>query len=1008
MNPTTELRKFGISDAVTRPFASDSAHELVEYLDLLPSEVREGFPLPLDGAVEHDQRAVLYYLAEDRLSVAPNDRESQLLRLNRSLASRGERAYLAIVKPGRLEVAPVRLGDVSPSWLEFDANSHEAINFYSNLVHGKIPGQESDDPDLVFDEMYKLLLAGADSIAHKIGRDNTLSLVGRALFFRFLCDRHVITENDRAKICESADVLRACFDNSENAYRTSKWLDDTFNGHFLPFRERGTREFFNDLNRSAIVFTNLKAIVRGLEPRGNSQYQHRFSWAAFDFAHVPVGLLSQVYEAFSWKWDPQNSEDTSVHYTPRNIAVTLVEEAFAALTDPHNAKVLDPACGAGVFLVLAFRRLYTERWRASGIRPDTKEIRKILETQLCGFDISESALRLTALSLYLTAIELDPNPIPPEKLKFKDLEGLVLFNHRADTDPDQGPVVGSIRPDIGNEFNEKFHLVLCNPPWSKIDDNDVVEGLDSASKDIVSSKDKELGEGYQNPRGEPDLPFVWKATQWCRPGGQIAMVLPARILFRQGDIASHARKSLFRLIRFTGIVNCSNIRKTKVWPDMDQPFMLAFAENEAPQDDSQFWFVSPQADFSLNRLGDLRIDAYSAHVLRSHDVLREPSLLKTLAIGTWLDAEVIRKVRNAPVTPFAQYWTKQLGLTSSKGYVVSNKCEPSDASLMHGLKDIGDAKDLACQFSVDADDCDAFTLAVLDRTRIRKDRVDPLEVYRGPLLLLKQSLPTDPEKGLAVICDDDIAYNQSFYGYSAKGHPQADLLVRYLQLFVHSRIWRHFLLCTSPKIATERPVFLKGDFDACPFVPLEQVPIDKHADIVQLSEQLANGSEATFSEIDTFFCQIYGLTKSDILVIEDTLVVRNPHDELGVCGSTAPKSQEIRNFISEVKKAIKPFAKRVSLNIEVAEHGDQSDKDAFRFLFVSTGEDGGLSIPALQKLILQLADQTGASMIIQEQDGNLLVGILNQYRYWTKSRARLLAADILRDHFAKLEELHTS
>ena len=43
-------------------------------------------------------------------------------------------------------------------------------------------------------------------------------------------------------------------------------------------------------------------------------------------------------------------------------------------------------------------------------------------------------LKLTALSLYLTAIELDPKPIPPEKLRFNALNNLVLFNHRREDD----------------------------------------------------------------------------------------------------------------------------------------------------------------------------------------------------------------------------------------------------------------------------------------------------------------------------------------------------------------------------------------------------------------------------------------------------------------------------------------------------------------------------------------------------------------------------------------------
>ncbi len=1004
MNLSTELRKFGISETVTRSFGVNTAPELLNYLDLIGKVDGNQTRLPLDGAVEHDQRAVLYYVSEDKLAVSPNDRTNQLAMLNRSIGSRGERAHLAIVKPGKLEISPVRLGEISPNWTEFNAENQDAINFYSNLVHGKIHGLDGEDSDLVFDEMYKLLLTGADAIAHVIGRDNVLSLVGRALFFRFLYDRNIITEEHRSDICSTANELRGCFDNSENAYRTSKWLDQTFNGHFLPFRKRGTRQFFNDLNRSKIVFPNLKAIVRGLEPLGNNQYQHRFDWAVFDFAHVPVGLLSQVYEAFSWKWDKNNSEETSVHYTPRNIAVTLVEEAFAAMTTPHQARVLDPACGAGVFLVLAFRRLYTEHWKVTRKRPDTKAIRQILETQLCGFDISESALRLTALSLYLTAIELDPNPIPPEKLKFKDLNELVLFNHRTDSDPEAGAVVGSIRPDIGTKFDSQFDLILCNPPWSQITDNvEVVEGLNSASRDIVSRRNEELGKDYQNPRGEPDLPFLWKATEWCRPKGQIAMVLPARILFRQGDIATRARTSLFRLIQFTGIVNCSNVRKTKVWPDMDQPFMLAFANNVVPEDDSQFWFVSPQADFSQNQLGELRIDAHSAHVLANANVLQDSWLLKSLAIGTWLDVEVVRKLHSRDMAPLKKYWEEDLKLQSNKGYSVDGKAQKKDSSLMLGMPDVGQANKTPLRFTVDLARCTPFDKPQLCRSVLDYDGDDPLRPYRGPILLVRQSLPRNRKNGVSLSCYADVVFSQSFYGYSGHTHSNPKLVVKYLHLFAHSQIWSYYVLCTSAKLGVERPLFLKSDFDAAPIVPLDHLPLNLQAKIEPMAELLDAGSDAVFENIDAFFADVFGLSEHDSQTIDDTLTVRNPHDELGVRGSTPPTEVESKQFCSEVKRLIRPFAKRVGLQLHVSELQDRSTNDAFQFLRVSTVAKGVVSNKQLQHLILRLADQTGASLIIQKDEDGLLIGILNQYRYWTKSRARLLAADILRDHFVDFE-----
>jgi type I restriction-modification system DNA methylase subunit len=170
--------------------------------------------------------------------------------------------------------------------------------------------------------------------------------------------------------------------------------------------------------------------------------------------------LSQVYEAFCWKREPQPAEEMSVHYTPRNIAATIVDEVFDSLPNASESRVLDASCDAGVFLVLAFRRLYRERWAATGVRPGTKEIRKILEQQLTGFDISESALRLSALSLYLTAIELDPEPIPPSKLRFKELRKHVLFDYRRADDPQEGLVIGSLGSHVNGQVAGKYDVVM--------------------------------------------------------------------------------------------------------------------------------------------------------------------------------------------------------------------------------------------------------------------------------------------------------------------------------------------------------------------------------------------------------------------------------------------------------------------------------------------------------------------------------------------------------------------
>ncbi len=163
----------------------------------------------------------------------------------------------------------------------------------------------------------------------------------------------------------------------------------------------------------------------------------------------------------------------------------MVHASFAALKrdrKAHSAKILDPAAGAGVFLITAFRELVRERWREDGVRPDTDMLRKILYEQVRGFDINDSALRFAALGLYLMSIELDPAPKPVEKLKFlRKFEGEVLFNLA----PDATDRLGEPRSKVGPEHIGAYDLVIGNPPWSRA---------------LISDKPWKIGEGL-HPQG---------------------------------------------------------------------------------------------------------------------------------------------------------------------------------------------------------------------------------------------------------------------------------------------------------------------------------------------------------------------------------------------------------------------------------------------------------------------------------------------------------------------------
>lgn len=1018
INLSRELASYGINSRSrsVRWFRGDATPDLIDYLDLLPPAPQgaDENVMP-DGVAENQDRPLLFFVSESRLATAAEEQRKQIAGMQRALACRGDRAYLALVRPGTIDVVPVSLRDRSPAWRTYRAGTPEAVTFFSRLALGRCDDLPAgNDVDFLFNEMFKLVDRTATRLEQlKIKRTDVISLVGRALFLRFLVDRQIVRTSDLKKIAPRAATLAHCFDTAENATATSQWLDRTFNGDFLPLTDNGSVEFFEGVGQrtGSRVFFHLGGIIRGEEPSGDDGFQLRLPihWGHLDFAHIPVGLLSQVYERLSWKWDHSNARSTSVHYTPRNIAAALVGEAFDSLPDAAAARVLDPACGAGVFLVIAFRRLYRELWKKTRQRPDTKAIRTILEQQLVGFDISDSALKLAALSLYLTAIELDPDPVPPEKLRFKALrhsKHAVLFDWRKADDKPEGPVIGSLGGHLGDQFEAAFDLVLCNPPWTNIESKykAVSDQLNVISRAIVTRLDAAVGETYQNPDSVPDLPFLWRSVQWTKPDGRIAMALPARTLFKQGTMAWATRAAIFRLIEVTGIINCSNLRKTKVWPEMDQPFMLLFGRNRRPKANHRVHFISPHTDIRLNSLGEMRIDSKSAQLVSVEDALQEPWLWKALAVGHALDVDVVRKVKATAVPPLDQYWEKDLGLVCCNGYQIKEPQKAQqDATALAALPDLNSTT--AFRFVVKVDQLDHFSHKTAFRTRLRPKAPDPLRVYRGPLVLVKEAAGPDRQQGWGLFCRDDLAYNQSFYGYSAAGHRDGELLVRYLQLFVHSQIWLHYALLTSAKLGVERPNVYKTDLDKCPFFPLERLTDVQHKQVTELSQRLLREDQTVFAEIDAFFGKLYGLSSLEVETIADTLEVREPNDELGIRASAVPTKAECSAFVRRLEAILRPLFKTLGKETEVTwwKLAEETDSPFLVFTLSAKGEVSPTPDGLFREAVLPLANETGATRIIKAANGALVIGLLRQYRYWTPSRARMLAAEIIRHHLVEFE-----
>ena len=224
---------------------------------------------------------------------------------------------------------------------------------------------QPEEPDYVFGTIHDLMTRSSKLLieTHALNPLDVLSFLGRSLFFRFLWDRKIVRSSELHSICPHAKSFGDCFRNVTNSVATCRWLDETFNGDMLPlsgelyigFQPGGITDGWAD------YFSTCKPFWRDGNMQGTEGFQLQIDWGDLDFAHIPIGVLSQVYENFSKIWDSQQRVQTSAYYTPKNIAAILWTTHLKALAK-ERCPDSRSSCGAGIFLVLAFRKLVAARW----------------------------------------------------------------------------------------------------------------------------------------------------------------------------------------------------------------------------------------------------------------------------------------------------------------------------------------------------------------------------------------------------------------------------------------------------------------------------------------------------------------------------------------------------------------------------------------------------------------------------------------------------------------------
>jgi type I restriction-modification system DNA methylase subunit len=573
----------------------------------------------LNGILCIDGRPTVYFKEVERLD-SRRQRERYQKFWNQGLA-----ALLVVRSPDEVQVFSSLAEPVKEDLPVEDEHrlvetltlTSELLNFVRRVQTGQIYRDypESFQSEKAVDKYLLRNLRNARDLLHEhkdLPYRIVHALLGRIIFTCYLVEREIIDEGhfDEAG-ANGVKTLRELFeeyrgDKARNIlYKLFAVLQKHFNGSMFD-------DSLED-ERPQIDEGHMDILQRFLEGDDLDTHQLTFDFWAYDFSIIPVETVSAIYEDFLGAEDEQQQRKSGAYYTPKHLAEMVVDvatEGWSLL----GKRILDPACGSGIFLVILFNRI-AEQWRRKNQRVHNitraEALLEIIHKQLCGIDVNETACRIACFSLYLAFLDqLKPREIRElEEHRGKVLDDFLALKKNSYANKET-PVVFE-----GNFFDEdipvgkSFDLVIGNPPW-------VSRGRTSNSKSLEwclsgnnpyladSPRLKKDRERYFQPAKQIAHAFMWKSPVHLKAGGRACLVLPTKVLFNNKTDKFQA--GWFSNLTVDKIIQLSDWRKI-LFENAICPAVIVRFGPERPEDDYSIKYEAPKVNYDDPRRGVIGI-----------------------------------------------------------------------------------------------------------------------------------------------------------------------------------------------------------------------------------------------------------------------------------------------------------------------------------------------------------------------------------------------------------------
>lgn len=462
---------------------------------------------------------------------------------------------------------------------------------------------------------------------------HTHDLLARIIFVQFLFDRKdsrgaaALDEawldrlHAEGTLRERHRTLADVLTHEEDTYALFRVLNHRFNGDLFP--GEGVGQTWID-ERAHVKKRHLQLLAEFVDARGDFATGQLSFWRRYAFDAIPLDFISSVYEEFV-----SADKGVGVHYTPAHLADHILDRVLPWHGETWDLRVLDPACGSGIFLVKAYQRL-VHRWKlANGPDIGVELLQRLLSNNIFGIDRDGEAARVTAFSLYLAMCdEIDPKRLwEHPSTVFPRLRG----NRLLETDffKEQNGI--HTEADAG-----RYDVTVGNPPWGDKSLESSNAAVEWANQHGWSLANKDFG-----------VLFLAKASALTKPGGRVGLVQSAgALLYNSEPTARAIQRRIFTEHRQVESVMLLPPR-TPLFRNVKVPACAIVVRNDPP-DGSAFVFECPKRQRTSEDRLLIVLDPNDVHWVHPREVVEEPWLWSALAWGGERHRALVRRLQSFP------------------------------------------------------------------------------------------------------------------------------------------------------------------------------------------------------------------------------------------------------------------------------------------------------------------------------------------------------------------------